>query len=312
LSAAFPHTFRKAEGASPFWAFTLAPQANDLVVETALAAVVAEALGQDDEPDLLALQLAANDYIGHAFGPYSPEVMDITLRTDVQLARLLAGLEQAVPGGLDRVLIALSADHGVSPIQEELKAAGFAASRLSGEAILQRVERALDDRFGARDWVHPGGKYLPPNLWISPNAILQASELDPAATPAEIRAQAASALRHVEGIYAAYTREDVLSGRVPHSRLGRAITAGFHPKLSGDVFVVLEPYRVVRSEDAAEHGAPWTYDTHVPLLLAGPGIAPGRKDDPVSPEDLAPTLAWLLGIGPPGAAEGRLLRSALK
>jgi hypothetical protein len=38
--------------------------------------------GQDDDTDVLTVSFSANDYVGHRFGPYSQEVMDVTLRTD--------------------------------------------------------------------------------------------------------------------------------------------------------------------------------------------------------------------------------------
>ena len=59
------------------------------------------------------------------------------------------------------------------------------------------------------------------------------------------------------------------------------------------------------------HGSPWSYDTHVPILLAGPGIRPGTYGRPVAPRDIAPTLSVLLGIAPPSASTGEVLREAL-
>ncbi|HET9315742.1 MAG TPA: hypothetical protein VFQ51_09135, partial [Vicinamibacteria bacterium] len=44
------------------------------------------------------------------------------------------------------------------------------------------------------------------------------------------------------------------------------------------------------------HGTVQDYDRHVPVVLAGAGIARGRYDASCGPEDLAPTLASLLGL----------------
>jgi arylsulfatase A-like enzyme len=59
-------------------------------------------------------------------------------------------------------------------------------------------------------------------------------------------------------------------------------------------------------EALGDHGQPYhstdLYDsqTHVPLVIAGPGIAAHRVDETVSGNDLTPTLLDLAGFAPPG------------
>ena len=64
----------------------------------------------------MTISLSLNDYIGHAFGPYSLQVADTTLRTDRYLASVFAELDKLV--GLKNVWIALATDHGVAPNPE--------------------------------------------------------------------------------------------------------------------------------------------------------------------------------------------------
>jgi predicted AlkP superfamily pyrophosphatase or phosphodiesterase len=52
------------------------------------------------------------------------------------------------------------------------------------------------------------------------------------------------------------------------------------------------------------HGSPWRYDTHVPIIFMGPGIKPQTVHRRVHPVDVAPTIAALLGMTPPGSAQG--------
>jgi arylsulfatase A-like enzyme len=42
----------------------------------------------------------------------------------------------------------------------------------------------------------------------------------------------------------------------------------------------------------------------VPFLVAGPGVRRGRYATPVDTRDVAPTLAFLLGVSPPDACQG--------
>ncbi|MFH4307887.1 hypothetical protein WAJ73_24000, partial [Acinetobacter baumannii] len=60
------------------------------------------------------------------------------------------------------------------------------------------------------------------------------------------------------------------------------------------------------------HGAPYSYDTHVPLIIMGPGIAPGKYHQAATPADIAPTLATLLGVQPPSSVTGRVLLEAMR
>jgi choline-sulfatase len=48
----------------------------------------------------------------------------------------------------------------------------------------------------------------------------------------------------------------------------------------------------------------------VPLVIAGPGVAPGRVGTQAEGIDLFPTVATLLGFAPPPAAPGRNLLAA--
>jgi arylsulfatase A-like enzyme len=61
----------------------------------------------------------------------------------------------------------------------------------------------------------------------------------------------------------------------------------------------------------ADHGKPSDADAHVPLVLWGPGIRPGRYDGRAATVDIAPTLARLLAIAPDAAVDGRVLGEAL-
>ena len=59
------------------------------------------------------------------------------------------------------------------------------------------------------------------------------------------------------------------------------------------------------------HGTPYNYDQHVPVLLMGYGIQPGKYSRPVTPADIAPTLAALCGITL-ASRDGHVLAEALQ
>jgi hypothetical protein len=54
------------------------------------------------------------------------------------------------------------------------------------------------------------------------------------------------------------------------------------------------------------HGTPHPYDTHVPLLIYGPGIPASVHTERVIPQVLPAIFAQLCGIAPPAAAEAQV------
>lgn len=309
VGATFPHRIDgglTAPGPDFYKALDETPYANDVVLQAAETAVAAEGLGQDETPDLLAVNLSPNDYAGHVYGPDSPEILDITAQTDRQLSDFFRFLNRTVPGGLDNVTIALTADHGVAPMPEEMTARGFSAGRLLEADMEKAADAALDARFGPADWV---GKFVKPYLYLN-DAAIAASKADPAA----VRRVAADALAAFDGVYAAYTSDQVAEGRLPGTDLANHIYNGFYPKRAGDVVVVTDTGWFTEQpafEHNTTHGTVYAYDTEVPLLLEGFGIKAGVHHESVSPADLAPTLSTLLGLVSPSACDGTVLDGVL-
>jgi arylsulfatase A-like enzyme len=90
------------------------------------------------------------------------------------------------------------------------------------------------------------------------------------------------------------------------------VTNGFNRERSGDVWLITRPLCFfVEGELATTHGTAYNYDTHVPVILFGPGVRPGRYNGDCSPSDIAPTLAAILDIEPPSNRTGRVLVEAL-
>jgi arylsulfatase A-like enzyme len=81
---------------------------------------------------------------------------------------------------------------------------------------------------------------------------------------------------------------------------------------SGDVVILAEPYKYLGETITATHGSPYTYDTHVPLIIMGAGVTPGRYLEAATPADIAPTLSALLHITAPSNAVGRVLIEAIR
>jgi predicted AlkP superfamily pyrophosphatase or phosphodiesterase len=110
-----------------------------------------------------------------------------------------------------------------------------------------------------------------------------------------------------------FTRAQLLRGATSITDpIERRVLHGFHPARSGDVVIIAEPYKYLGDTITATHGSPYSYDTHVPMIIMGVGITPGRYLEPASPADIAPTLCALLRMTAPSNATGRVLIEAMK
>ncbi len=86
----------------------------------------------------------------------------------------------------------------------------------------------------------------------------------------------------------------------------------YYPGRSGQIAVVpKEGEFITRRGTDFMHGSPWDYDVRIPFLLWGPGrVRKGAFGAPVAQQDMATTLARMLGVVMPGAT-GRPLEEAL-
>jgi hypothetical protein len=111
--------------------------------------------------------------------------------------------------------------------------------------------------------------------------------------------------------FAAYTRSQLLEGRAS-GPVGERVMKGFNAERSGDVVLVLHPFSIPRAgASGTTHGSPFSYDTHVPVLMFGEGIKAGRYADPFQITDIVPTLCARLGLNEPAASMGKPFVKAL-
>jgi hypothetical protein len=278
-------------------AFDHTPWNNEWVAALAREVIVHEKLGEaDGAPDLLAIGFSQTDKIGHGYGPHSHEVMDSILRLDLVLAELFRFLdEKAGPG---RWTAVLTSDHGVAPLPERSPGTG---GRVRGAELDQPVFAALDAKFGplANDerWALRDGL----GYHLNPAALAQKH-----LAQADVEAVMGDALRQLPFITAAYTRTQLVAP-APLDAIGEAMRLSYYPPRSPDVLAVLKPFFIDRIMPGTTHGTPYDYDNHVPLVWFGAGVKPGVHRERAGVDDLAPTLAHLLGLPALPQSQGRVL-----
>lgn len=277
------------------------PFANDLVEMLAERAIEAEKLGQGAKTDFLAVSFSANDYVGHAKGPDSDEVHDISLRTDKLIEKFFQYLDKKV--GLANVLVVMSADHGVAPVVEVSQARKMPGQRIVAADMNKAIEAALSAKFGQGKWITNRAEY---GVTFNRETIAEKKLTVEAVTEA-----AAEFTRAYPGIFRVYTHSQLLRGQIPQDRFNSRINNGFFPARSSDMVIVQNPYFLM-DKTGTTHGLPFSYDTHVPVIFMGAGVKPGRYHKAVAVNDIAPTLATMLEIEIPSGAYGRVLEEMLR
>ena len=301
-TATFPHVpgaGLSSPGVDFYTRIEESPFGNDVVEAFAKAAVENEQLGSDETTDLLCVSLSSNDLVGHAFGPYSREVQDITVRTDRLIGDLLDFLDAKVGAG--QYVVALTADHGVVPNPSDTKQLG--GRYLDFEVPGRIVAAQLDMKFGTGPWTLNIADGTSAGLYFDRDLAARRG-----VDIGEIERTAASLLERQDGVAEVFTAEELARGaRASGSLVERRVCASYYPGRSPDCVVVFKPFVVPKPSGGTTHGTPYSYDSHVPLLWYGAGVEPGWTSDPVAVTDLAPTMASLLDVTPPSNAVGRPL-----
>jgi hypothetical protein len=296
LNKTMPEDLAKLYGDNSESPLEASPFGNELVELFAERALSAEQLGKHDVTDILTVSFSANDKVGHNYGTYSPEEHDVAVQTDKILERLFQAVDSQV--GLDNTLIVLSGDHGVAPSAEELTANRMPGGRMPGNTIRDAVQAALAAKYGEGQWIL--GSY---DLALFLNYDLVAKKnLELAA----VRRDAANAAMKVSHIFRVYTRDQLESGALPRDQVSQRVSNGFNQRRSGDVQFIPDPYWIVANA-VATHGSPFAYDAHVPVIFMGVGIHPGKYDQSVAVNDIAPTVATILDVETPSGSVGRVL-----
>jgi len=300
-SRTFPHPFGPVEHPLFFTRVLVSAEGDKLLADFGKTLIENENIGRDSATDYLSISFSSVDAVNHFFGPASLENEDVVLQLDRTLADLLSFIDKEV--GLDKTLIVLSADHGIAEMPEYATELGHDSGRLYGDEVLAKARTTSGKLFGNENFVKD---FFRPYLYLDKEQI-QSKGVDRNAVATAL----ASALEIQPGIGGAIPGHRAAQGNPEGA--AAAVKHNHHPQRSGDIYIFQQPYWFMfdRGAVAAMHGSPWRYDTHVPIIFAGPGIEAGTVSRLVHPVDVAPTLSALLHLSPPAAAQGHPLKEVV-
>jgi predicted AlkP superfamily pyrophosphatase or phosphodiesterase len=295
--AALPHPLHGAAGSTAadklfYLQWQASPYADSYLAKMADDAVDQLGLGQRGATDFLGVSFSSPDYVGHAFGPRSWEIQDVLAQLDRDLGEFFAHLDQKV--GRGNYVVALTADHGVAPIPDDMAKAGMPAGWFKVDDLKTAVSSALEANGYAKDSV---AAVMGADIYFAPG-VYDRLQSEPKAMQAVM-----TAILKVPGVANVYTAEELENPPVMPNNIFVAEANSFLKSRSGDLLVAPDPFfpwdfsTATRPRQyGATHGTPYYYDQHVPILFMGYGIEAGEYFGAVAPADIAPTLAALCGI----------------
>jgi predicted AlkP superfamily pyrophosphatase or phosphodiesterase len=282
------------------------PFLDELTLQFAQAAVEGENLGANPAgvPDMLGVSLSAHDYVNHTYGPESKMSHDHLQRLDRMLAGFFSYLDKRI--GMDNVVVVLTADHGFANSPEFSRTRHIDAQRIDSRKLIADLNKHLAGKYSVEKLVRATSI---PNIYLDYTVIDKIGLARDA-----VENTAARFLLDQPGVAQVYTRSQLETGSVAGTRMDVLMRRAWNRQLSGDLMIVTRPYWIFGTKDSgSSHGTPYAYDSNVPLLIMGKRwIKPGAYGQYAEVVDIAPTLAYLLRVRPPAAAEGRVLTEAVR
>jgi arylsulfatase A-like enzyme len=298
----FPHAIRGNPPENRYYDdFRRTPFADEVTLSIALEAMKQHQLGQDAHTDIFAVGFSATDVIGHTYGSESQEVMDQMLRLDAALGKLFQAIDETA--GLANTVVVLSADHGALPLVENLRQQGIEARRASPAILRDAVQDAFTRHFPT---VKGLIAYFATDIYLD-EEVIRLNGLDRAV----VERTAIDALMSTGLVEKVYTHDDLMGANSADPQMKLFQNAFYQPR-SPHLNVLVKKYVYLSSAvGGSGHGTAHDYDRHIPVVFMGPNIKPGLYEQECGPEDIAPTLAHLLGLAFPRESDSRLLLEML-
>jgi arylsulfatase A-like enzyme len=295
-------------------------------LDFAKALIAGERLGRNPAgvTDMITISISSTDINGHVTGPDDHSQKALIVQSDVMLDGFFTFLDKAV--GLKNVMVAMTADHGVSITQTSADAMGMPALDFPPAKFTKPLETMLEAKYPLKTNEPYVLQMDNPYLLLNQRAFEAAgvTEEDAENTAkamveqifagfvagsgevAKVRQNEPAAVTHI------YTSKQMREGELPDTQYGKLVAHSYSPYVGWALHLNFGPYQFPWKGTGTTHFSANSYDRHVPLELFGAAFIPGTYHGVVAPVDIAATFASLLRINRPSAAVGRVLTEAMR
>lgn len=271
------------------------PMGTIMTFALAEEALVNEGLGQGDVTDMLTISVSNTDMCSHYYGVHSPQVNDIYMQLDKELAHFIDVLDSRF--GRDNYLLFLSADHGGTWSYPTMTAHGLPSACWNNPDARTAANEVLEQQFGVKNLI----KYEMEYTFCLNHEAIDSARLD----YDEVMCAACEALERPEEIQWAIDVDFIDSYPIP-TILKERIKLGYFPERSGEIYVVPRTgvYAGKTEWAGSNHGSWSQSDSHIPLIFMGWHVTPGETSRLTHMTDIAATVCAMLHIQAPNGSIG--------
>ncbi len=290
----FLYSLKKDKSSRPYAKVVSSPYGNKLMRDFVASHIINEKLGKDDVTDVLSIQFTAQTSFRPNASVFEPEIEDMLLRLDAEIADVISIVEDQV--GLQNTLFVLS---GVSaPLRT---AADYARNKIpsgtfSGAKAASLLNLYLMAVYGQGKWVKA---YYDGQIYLN-HELLKQSKL----SSETILEQSCDFLMEMEGVAYALSASELMSASTDLGAL-KSLKLTYHPRRSGDILLRLQPgwNESVNGDLVYRH---WD-GVQMPLVFYGWKIPRQNIGKYVNMIDVAPSICSFLEIPFPNGCEGKPL-----
>lgn len=277
------------------------PFANDLLLELAKTNISAEKLGKHDVTDFLAMSFSSTDYVGHAFGPNSWELLDTYVRLDETLGQLLDYLDKTV--GKNNYTVFLTSDHAGAHIPEFLQKNKIPGGRWDDGEIRKELNDHLKKQFGQSNLINAVMEH---DVYIN-HSLIDSLKLD----EQNIQRSVVQYLLKKDIVLNVVDKHHAADATIP-AKIREMVVNSYNPQRSGDLQIIMKTGVMDAGKTGMSHGVWNPYDSHIPLLFYGWGIKHGSLNRETYMTDISATVAALLHIQMPSGCIGKVITEVMK
>jgi len=270
------------------------PHASQHLLDLARAYLDTNFRGEENL--LMWICISPLDPLGHYYGPYSQEALDLIYHIDWQIGEFMEYVNKKV--NPKEVLFCLTADHGVMPIVEILQDKGIKnAYRINEKETIEKLNNEINKKHKIANLVT---HFNTPQFYVDKEVFAKLSKQQ----RKNVSKTAKAFLKNVPGISNVWTYKELQKISVPPGSIEEWYKNQTYPGRSGEFICKFSPYSAItKHKKGTHHRTPYEYDTHVPLMLYQKDAIKNKViDEKVLSIQLASTLAKLFNIARPSAS----------